>query len=148
MLFCTKLTIRASLHIAASSTGAAPSARRCGMPRAPIRIAELPTVAHAVYRLAPDLLLVFKPRGHREATHAHPHRQRLRILRGRLRVDSARGAVELAPADRVYLLAAGRAHSTVALADTWLIAESVAVAPARRRASAERRARGAPSARR
>ena len=78
--------------------------------------------AHAVYRLAPDLLLVFKPRGHSEPTHAHAHRQELRILRGRLRVSTARGEVTLTPASRAYSLAPGRTHSTRALADTWLIA--------------------------
>ena len=43
---------------------------------------------HAVFRLAPDLLLVFKPRGHREDEHHHPHRQRLRVLRGQLVVHT------------------------------------------------------------
>jgi len=94
--------------------------------RPPPSIRALPTAAHAVHRLAPGLLLVFKPRGHREPLHAHPHRQRLRLLRGSLRVDTARGAVTLASSSRPYVLAAGREHSTHALADTWLIAESLA----------------------
>jgi len=81
--------------------------------------------AHAVYRLRPDLLLVFKPRGHREATHVHRHRQRLRVLRGRLRVETARGVVTLTATSRAYAVAGGRAHATRALADTWLLAEAV-----------------------
>lgn len=80
---------------------------------------------HAVYRLAPDLLLVFKPRGHREAEHAHPHRQRLRVLRGELAVRMGTRRVTLAPRSRPLLLTAGRAHDTVAMRDTWLIAEAL-----------------------
>ncbi|MEO8604961.1 MAG: hypothetical protein ABI629_20505 [bacterium] len=87
---------------------------------------SLNTASHVVYRIAPGLLLVFKPRGHREAPHAHPHRQRLRILRGKLRIESARGSVTLTPSARAYSLAAGRQHATTALADTWLIAEALA----------------------
>jgi len=94
---------------------------------------SLVTATHAVYRLAPDLLLVFKPRGHYEPPHAHPHYQRLRVLRGRLRVDSARGAVVLTPYSRAYALAPGRSHATHALADTWLIAEAFERPPTRRR---------------
>ena len=56
-------------------------------PAARAHIRALPRRRHAVYRLAPDLLLVFKPRGHREAMHAHPYRQRLQVLRGSLAVE-------------------------------------------------------------
>lgn len=76
-----------------------------------------------VYRLAPDLLLVFKPRGHREDEHAHPHAQRLRVLRGALRVRTARTTVTLAAGSTPLTLARGRRHATEALADTWLVAE-------------------------
>jgi quercetin dioxygenase-like cupin family protein len=79
---------------------------------------------HAVYRLAPDLLLVFKPRGHAEPLHAHPHRQTLRVLTGRLRVRTARGSITLGPGSRAYTLAAARPHATTALRDTWLLAAS------------------------
>jgi hypothetical protein len=92
-------------------------------------IVRLDRGAHAVYRLAPELLLVFKPRGHSEPAHAHAHRQQLRILRGRLRVSTARGDVTLTQASRAYSLAAGRTHSTRALSDTWLVA---AIPPARK----------------
>jgi quercetin dioxygenase-like cupin family protein len=78
---------------------------------------------HAVYELAPGLLLVFKPRGHREAMHGHAYGQRLRVLRGALEVRTARGAVRVAAGGRPLRIAAGRAHATRALADTWLIAE-------------------------
>jgi quercetin dioxygenase-like cupin family protein len=87
------------------------------------RARSLPADRHAVYRLAPDLLLVFKPRGHREAEHAHPHRQRLRVLRGRLLVTTAARSVRLGPRSRALTLAAGRVHRTVAVEDTWLLAE-------------------------
>jgi quercetin dioxygenase-like cupin family protein len=82
------------------------------------------THTHAVHRLAADLLLVFKPRGHREGEHAHPHRQRLRVLRGRLRVETAARTVTLTAASPPFTLAAGRRHATQALADTWLLVES------------------------
>ena len=78
---------------------------------------------HSVFELAPGLLLVFKPRGHREAEHVHSHSQRLRVLRGRLEVRTARAVRELTPAARPLLIAAGRRLATRALADTWLIAE-------------------------
>jgi hypothetical protein len=89
----------------------------------------LPTLAcgrHAVYRLAPDVLLVFKPRGHREDEHAHPHRQRLRVLCGRLRVRTARADVVLDSRSGPYVMRPGRRHATEALADTWLVAEAAA----------------------
>jgi hypothetical protein len=86
---------------------------------------SLAAETHAVYRLAAGLLLVFKPGGHREDEHAHPHRQKLRVLRGALAVRTARGDKILRPPSRPLTLAAGLAHSTRALEDTWLIAESV-----------------------
>lgn len=84
---------------------------------------SLSPARHAVYELAPGLLLVFKPRGHREAAHAHAHGQRLRVLRGALAVRTARGVVVLDAAARPLRIAAGRAHATQARRDTWLIAE-------------------------
>ena len=88
------------------------------------RIRTLPARRHAVYRLAPDLLLVFKPRGHVEAEHAHPHRQRLRVLSGRLDVRVANRIIRLGANSRTYTLGANRSHTTVARTDTWLIAET------------------------
>jgi len=82
---------------------------------------------HAVFRLAPNLLLVFKPRGHREGAHAHPHRQRLRVLRGLLMVRTARQSTILRSSGPPLSLAAGRTHETVALRDTWLVAEGYPV---------------------
>jgi len=103
----------------------------------PDDFASLPTSARAVYRLAPGLLLVFKPRGHREEEHAHPHRQRLRVLRGALLVRTARRAVTLGGASAPFTLAPGRRHATEALDDTWLVAETIA--PARRSLPLRRR---------
>ncbi len=88
------------------------------------RTRTLPAGRHAVYLLAPGLLLVFKPRGHREAAHAHPSRQRLRVLRGRLVVRMGTRRITLQPGGRL-LLAAARMHDTLAVQDTWLIAESL-----------------------
>jgi quercetin dioxygenase-like cupin family protein len=79
---------------------------------------------HAVHRLAPGLLLVFKPRGHAEEPHEHAHRQTLRILRGVLRVRTARRTQVLRPSSAPLVLAAGRRHATEAIEDTWLVAES------------------------
>ena len=95
-----------------------------------MRIRSLTADRHAVYRLADDLLLVFKPRGHREAEHAHAHRQRLRVLRGRLLVRSGARSDRLSPRSRVFTLPAGRTHATLAIEDTWLLAEAL---PARTR---------------
>jgi len=81
--------------------------------------------SHSVFRLAPDLLLVFKPTGHREPQHRHPHRQRLRILRGTLEVRTAHKTIVLRPTSRLFTLAANRQHTTVAREDTWLIAEAL-----------------------
>ena len=89
------------------------------------RIRSLPATRHAVYRLAPDLLLVFKPRGHREAEHAHPRRQRLRVLRGKLEVRTGQRRVTLDASSRPYFVPAERPHETVALQNTWLVAESL-----------------------
>ena len=89
------------------------------------RIRSLPATRHAVYRLAPDLLLVFKPRGHREAEHTHPHRQRLRVLRGKLEVRVGRRCVTLDAGSRAFFVPAERRHETVALLNTWLLAESL-----------------------
>ena len=96
---------------------------------------------HAVYALTPDLLLVFKPRGHREGAHAHPYAQRLRVLRGRLEVRTARGIVRVAAGDRPLRIAAGRTHETRALADTWLLAERLSAAAVRRPAVVGKRSR-------
>ena len=84
----------------------------------------LPADGHAVYRLGAGLLLVFKPRGHTEEPHAHAYRQTLRILRGALRVRTARSTQVIRPSSKPLTMAAGRRHATDALADTWLIAES------------------------
>ncbi|MBM4243299.1 MAG: hypothetical protein FJ148_05710 [Deltaproteobacteria bacterium] len=84
----------------------------------------LPADGHAVYRLGPGLLLVFKPRGHIEEPHAHAYRQTLRVLRGALRVRTARGMRVLRPSSAALTLVAGRRHATEAIDDTWLVAES------------------------
>ena len=80
---------------------------------------------HAVFELAPGLLLVFKPRGHREDAHAHPHRQRLRVLRGALKVSVGRRTVALSAGSRPLTLATGRVHATLAAKDSWILAETL-----------------------
>jgi quercetin dioxygenase-like cupin family protein len=90
---------------------------------------------HTIFRLSADLLLVFKPRGHREDTHAHPYRQRLLVLRGRLRVHAGTRAITLRPASPPFTLAAGRLHDTLALEDTWLVARSIRTAASARGAA-------------
>ncbi len=87
------------------------------------RVRALPATRHAVYALSSEVLLVFKPRGHREEPHAHPHRQRLRVLAGRLEIRTGSRRVRLTPRSSPFTIAAGRAHATIALADTWIVAE-------------------------
>ena len=84
---------------------------------------KLAVRGHTVFEIGPDLLLVFKPQGHAEPEHAHPYDQVLRILRGRLQVETSRCARRLVPASRPLRLPAGSVHATQALADTWLVAE-------------------------
>ena len=83
----------------------------------------LPTGRHTVFRLGPGLLLVFKPRGHHEGAHAHPNRQRLRVLRGWLVVHTLQRTYQLRATSAPLTLAAGRTHETRAVRDTWLVAE-------------------------
>ena len=80
--------------------------------------------AHAVYELGDGLLLVFKPAGHVEPIHVHAHAQRLRIVRGQLRVELAATSVVLSAQSAPLLLAAGQPHATSAVEATWLIAET------------------------
>ena len=94
---------------------------------------------HAVFRLAPGLLLIFKPHGHREPLHVHEHGQRLRVLRGALRVGLYGRQIILRPGSASLRIAAGRVHETVAVLDTWLLAEAVP-RPARPDSAAGRQA--------
>jgi len=80
---------------------------------------------HAVYTLAPDLLLVFKPKGHQEAEHAHDYRQRLRVLRGRLSVRLGARSVILHPSSKPLSLRSRQRHATTAPVDTWVCVEIV-----------------------
>jgi mannose-6-phosphate isomerase-like protein (cupin superfamily) len=89
-----------------------------------VRLRALAGSQHAIYRLAPGLLLVRKPRGHHEAAHCHPYRQRWRVLRGELIVGLGTRRVRLHPGSRPLLVAAGRVHDTVAVRGTWLLVES------------------------
>jgi quercetin dioxygenase-like cupin family protein len=84
---------------------------------------QLPTERHRVYRLAPDLLLVFKPRGHREVAHSHSYAQRLRVLRGKLQVRRGRRTSVMQAGGRPITIASGSGHETVAVTATWLIVE-------------------------
>jgi hypothetical protein len=78
---------------------------------------------HAVYELAPGLLLVFKPRGHLETEHRHPHGQRLRVLCGTLVVTLGARTAVLTPRSAPVRIAARRPHATRARSDVWLVAE-------------------------
>jgi quercetin dioxygenase-like cupin family protein len=77
---------------------------------------------HAVWELAPDLLLVHKPAGHREDPHTHPYALRLRVLRGRLLLEAEPHAMVLT-AGETTTVAANASHATIATAVTWLVAE-------------------------
>ncbi|MGH7820259.1 MAG: cupin domain-containing protein [Candidatus Binatia bacterium] len=99
---------------------------------------------HAVYELGDGLLLVFKPKGHRERAHAHAYRQRLYVVCGRLEVRTAAKTVRV-EARRALTLRAGFEHATRALDDTWLVVETGARLNGPRGRAGTRRA---PSARR
>ena len=90
----------------------------------PMARVKLEHDAHRVYELDDGLLLVFKPAGHVEPEHAHPHARQLRVLRGRLRVQTASANLFLDPQSEQLSLAAGQTHTTEALEATWLIAEA------------------------
>jgi len=80
---------------------------------------------HSIYQLAAGLLLVFKPRGYREEEHTHTHAQRLRVLRGQLRVETKGEWVVLDSGDTSLTVASQQPHATEALEDTWLAVERV-----------------------
>lgn len=101
----------------------------------------LPRDRHRVWQIEEGLLLVFKPRGHREDEHEHPWSQEILLLSGRLRVDRPRGRTELHPDRRRLRIGRGVAHRTLALADTWIVARRDLTAPASRRAPAGAAAR-------
>ena len=90
--------------------------------RAPVALAARD---HALYELAPGLLLVFKPRGHREDEHAHAHGQRLRVLSGRLLVRIAEHTHLVTPKSGPLVVRAGCKHATEAREETWLVAEKI-----------------------
>lgn len=82
-----------------------------------------PEGRHCAYALEPRVLLVFKPRGHRETMHAHPAAQRLTVLTGALRVEFPRTAKIITRKSTPFAIAANRSHATVALQATWLLVE-------------------------
>lgn len=86
---------------------------------------SLAVTDHAVYELARDLLLVFKPRGHREAEHSHAHGQRLRVLRGRLLVRIAEHTHLVTPKSGPLIVRAACRHETHAREDTWVVVEKI-----------------------
>lgn len=77
---------------------------------------------HAIHTLAADVLLVFKPTGHREAEHRHDFAQHLRVVRGRLLVQVGAQQHDITPASPELTLAPGTPHTTLAVIDTWLLA--------------------------
>ena len=79
----------------------------------------------AVYELEPDLLLVFKPRGHLEIEHAHDYNQRVRLIRGKLEIRYAARRSVLGERSRAATIPARRRHATRALLDTWLLVEKL-----------------------
>jgi quercetin dioxygenase-like cupin family protein len=83
---------------------------------------------HRVYRLAADLLLVFKPSGHREPPHEHERAQRLTVLRGDLIVRMGRRARTLRAGGAPLTVAARQPHETEAKEATWLLVEWPAAA--------------------
>ncbi len=88
---------------------------------------RLDAARHAVYELAPDLLLVCKPMGHHEAEHTHDHRIRLRVVRGRLAVRTGGCEAILHDPERSYTIEADTPHATHAIEPTWVIVERLSV---------------------
>lgn len=76
-----------------------------------------------IYELAPDRYLVFRPRDYEHGLHAHPHRYRLRVIKGRLEVVLGSRRVVASPEKKSVTLEPGKPHVTRALEDSWLIVE-------------------------
>ncbi|MGH7897963.1 MAG: hypothetical protein ACREQQ_08415 [Candidatus Binatia bacterium] len=81
--------------------------------------------AYRVYPLSPGLLLVFKPRNHLERRHVHDYKQRIRLLEGRLEVRIGEDRKLVDRRHPKTAIPTGKAHSTRALEDTWLIVERI-----------------------
>ena len=79
----------------------------------------------AVYELEPDLLLVFKPRGHLEIEHAHDYNQRVRLIRGQLEIRYAARRSVLGERSRALTIPARRRYRR-SQADGWASSHSTA----------------------
>lgn len=90
---------------------------------AAVRVRRLAPRRRTVLELAPDLLLVFKPRGHVEEPHLHPHGQTLQVLRGCLVVEIGGRSRRLRPGTPVLRVGARTRHATRSVEDTWLVVE-------------------------
>jgi len=88
-----------------------------------VRVRKLDARGRRLFEIAPDLLLVFKPRGLVEERHSHPHGQVLRVLRGRLLFESGGREHRLGPGSPPFRVRARTLHATLALEDTWLAVE-------------------------
>ncbi len=96
---------------------------RMRSPVRPLKKRRLLPRGHTVYELNPGLWLVFKPAGHVESEHTHPRGQTLRVIAGRLEVRLERNVALLSPDSAGLRIAPEVAHTTKALADTWLVVE-------------------------
>lgn len=90
--------------------------------RAAETVSEPRPPSSAIFELAPDRFLIFRPRDYHHRPHVHPHRYRFRVIKGlvEVRLD---GRLTIARPERKVTLEPGKSCETRALEDSWLIVE-------------------------
>ncbi len=76
----------------------------------------------AIFELAPDRFLIFRPRDYHHSPHIHPVRYRFKVIKGRIEVRLG-GRLTIARPERKVILEPGKECETRALEDSWLIVE-------------------------
>ena len=76
----------------------------------------------AIFELAPDRFLIFRPRDYHHSPHVHPVRYRFKVIKGRIEVRLG-GRLTIARPERKVILEPGKECETRALEDSWLIVE-------------------------
>jgi hypothetical protein len=83
---------------------------------------EPSAVTSAIFELAPDRFLIFRPRDYHHSPHVHPHRYRFKVIKGLIEVRLG-GRRMIAKPERKVTLEPGLSCETRALEDSWLLVE-------------------------